>query len=121
MNLRNVTIGTTLLLLIATTVFPVMLAVWIPFVWFLSSLPLVVTLVIACKVEHNGPNMILLGSTIVYATWYLFALFQTYFVDGWMLLGVVLAGIVMFPVMFPAWIAAIVLNRYYARQAEPQS
>jgi len=132
MNLRNVTKWTTLLLLIVTVAVPIYGIVILAFgfhvnemgltnaialasfFWLFSSSPLVVSLVIADKVEHDSPAIVLLGSTIGYGVFYIYALFQTFFVDGWMILGVCLAGIVMLPVLLPCWIIALRWNRYYA-------
>ena len=123
MNLRTVTIWTTAVMMLATIVAPCIFCVFHPprtsqhivtlaFLWFTSIFPLVVSLVLAITLRYHISSIILLVSTIAYGIWYASAL-PTLFFEY---LGVVILlylGILSLPVMIPAWIAALLLNRYY--------
>ena len=68
---------------------------------------------VAKNLEHEISALILLFSTIIYGIAYIGVLCQMVFVDGWMFVMLFIIGILSLPVMIPAWIAALLLNRYY--------
>jgi len=131
MKLRNVTIWTTGLVLIVTVILPYLLICIdvIPFhgfdtigtiilIWGYSSLPLIISLVIAKRLKHDIPALLLLGSTFVYGLWYAFA-FYSFAVSsaGLACLMIFAVGILSLPVMIPAWITALLLNSYYVKKS----
>ena len=127
MNLRNVTIWTTGVILFLTQVVAThrfVLNANVYYVidniildtlilWLFSGSPLLISFVIAMKSKHNTSSSILLVATIIYVFLYAYAMYQLFYayLGGLALLAV---GIVSLPVMIPAWIAALLLNRYYA-------
>ena len=128
MNLRTVTIWTTGLALFLTMVLPIR-CFWVGegitfclLLWLFSGSPLVVSLVIACKLKFVfgdklepavAPNLVLLFSTIAYAIWYAYMLYCVFTsCDGLAVFGLFGIAIFSLPVMFPVWIIALILDAY---------
>jgi membrane-bound metal-dependent hydrolase YbcI (DUF457 family) len=82
-----------------------------------SSLPLVISLLIARTLKHNIPILILFVSTVVCALWYAYYLYQMLFVNFWWYIGICLVGFGFLFVMIPVWIVALILNRHFAKKA----
>ena len=127
MNLRNVTIWTTGVMMLLVAVLPSVFLWWHDnialalVVWVFSGSPLVISFVSAINVERHLSLIILFVSTIAYCILYIF---QWYAVlsssDGLAVFGLFAIGIFASPVMIPAWIAAYVLDRNYTKKQEPQ-
>ena len=84
--------------------------------WFLSSLPPVVSFFIARKLEYTLPAGIILCLTLVYAGVYLNGLYRC-FVGSGTVLEALFIGVLLLPVMIPAWIVALVLDLSYAKKS----
>ena len=137
MKLRNVTIWTTGMMLIVTLAVPTTLAffvnwkevfsrsdggsfVMIALLFCSNCLPPAISFAIARKLKHDIPALVLLVSTICYALWYGYYLYQMVFVNFWAFIGVCLTGIaLLFPVLLPLWILALLLNLRYAKKVLP--
>jgi len=129
MNLRTVTIRTTGMMLIVTISVPTILVTGyleqngvvgtifiITFLWLFTGSPLAISLVVARKLKSaTVPNLILLISTIAYSIWYVFVFCRVFTdSDAQAGLGLLAIGIVALPAMIPAWVAALILNWFYA-------
>ena len=138
MNLRNVTIWTTGVMLVLTLLIPVGVIayaevfnhnidfyhntdiVWLT--WLLSGTPLLVSFILAIKLKHKVSSVILLVSTIVYAIWFTFlSIAISMDTCGCAALVFFLIGPLSLPVMLPVWITALILNWQRARKQEPQA
>ena len=131
MNLRNVTIGTTAVVLFLTTAVPVLLfcggflrsgndgtmasIVIATLLWLFSAPLLIVSLIVALKLKYNSPVVVILVTTIVYGMIYVFGWSVQWFVTS-RDTGIWFLGVLSLPVMFPAWIAALWLNSYYVKK-----
>ena len=137
MNLRNVTIWTTGVILSITIAVPclinasqrwqgdvskVLYTLWeVGFLWLLSGSPLLVSFIIAIKSRRNIASAVLLVSTITFAIWYGYMLhFALWSGEYLSILAILYIGIFSLPVMLPAWIATLVLNWRYAKKQEPE-
>ena len=88
------------------------------FLWLFSGTPLLVSFVLAIKLKHKIPSVILLVSTIIYGVWFAFVHIQS--IDQYMgALMFFFIGIVSLPVMIPAWITAMTLDAHYAKKFSP--
>ena len=119
MNLRNVAIWTTGVMLVGTTVLPLWIASFeskdifsaFGIIWLLSGSPILISFVLAKTLERTISTIILLCSTITYAIWYVYWLHFIFFSGQDLAMMVILfIGIWSLPVMLPAWIVAYVLN-----------
>ena len=138
MNLRNVTIGTTGAILLLTVVaifatsFPLLIvsdfstteksaeAIFViiyfgSVLWLFSGLPAAVSFVVARKLKADIPAIILLASTTAYG--FLFVYYGYRALKPDQLFGFLWYGHIV-PIslwwMLPAWITALLVNRYYA-------
>ena len=138
MNLRNVTIWTTGAMLIMTvvaifaTIFPLLIVsdfstteksaeaifgiiYFGSVLWLLSGLPAAVSFVVARKLKADIPVIILLVSTTAYGFVFVYYWYRALKPDQ--LLGFLWYGHIV-PIslwwMLPAWITALLVNRYYA-------
>ena len=84
--------------------------------WLLSGSPLLVSFIISKKLRYTAPAIILLGSTILYAVWYAFILYLTFYAKD-LTLTIVVVGLFSLPVLIPAWIVALLLNAYYVKKS----
>ena len=130
MNLRNVTIWTTGVLLLLITALPIALlfggflrsdgrlGIGIAAVlWLLSGPPLLISLLISLKTRSRISAAILLVATIIYGIAYSGGWCAQYFLT-YQDIGIWALGILSLPVMLPAWIIAVLLNWHYAKQSE---
>ena len=85
--------------------------------WFLSSLPPIVSFFIARKLKCALPAGIILCLTLVYAGVYLFGLYRCFFVGSGTALEALFIGVLLLPVMIPAWIVVLLLNAYYTKKS----
>ena len=131
MNLRNTTIWTTGVLLLLITAQPAALLLGgflrsdgglgigiAAVLWLLSGPPLLISLIIALKARSHISAAILLVVTIIYGVAYSGGWCVQYFLTS-QDTGIWALGILSLPVMIPAWIAALVLDRHHAKQSEP--
>ena len=131
MNLRNITIWMTAVLLFLVTLQPMALlfggflrsdgglGIGIAVVlWLLSGPPLLISLLIALKAKSRISAAILLIATIIYGIAYSGGWCVQYFLTS-QDVGIWALGILSLPVMIPVWIAALKLNGHDARQSEP--
>ena len=130
MNLRTVTIWTTATMLIVTIAIAMSVVydkavvhhsfrskgmgeiVWLACaVWLFTGLLSAISFVIACKLKHTRPVSIILVSTMIYGIFYGwgFMCMESEFAP----LSLVAANICSLPIMIPAWIFALLLNRRY--------
>jgi len=141
MNLRNVTIWTTGVMLVATIIAPYIVAPYVhglsPYgrygtnitviitaiiilrcllLWLFTGSPLLVSFIIAIKLKlADGPNLILLASTIVYGIQAVYGWIMATSGGGCMagmFVVYIAPGSLLF--MIPAWIIVLRLNRHYA-------
>jgi len=138
MNLRNVTIWTTAIMPILAAAALVILGYFDadPLkkftiseeivigsgIWLFSGWPLMfISCIVAKRLKNNILLAILFAATIIHAL--LICSFYCAGYAGWSIpIGTLLCiGTALFLVMLPVWIAVLVLNRYYAKQSEPQS
>ena len=147
MNLRNVTIGTTGVMMVGTIftpcIYDICFFVFLPFlrvpmavsgwmdilffcvpVWLFSSTPMLVSFMIARTVNLRIlSNLILLVTAIAYGIFYVLMLsfvIPDISPEAPAVVMFMAFGILSLPVMIPAWIIALVLNRHYPKQSEPQ-
>ena len=137
MTARDITIWTTGLILIATIIAPYIDVFVLPggsgyspvvtifvviyfcsMVWLFSGSPMAVTFLIARKLKHDIPAAILLVSSIAYSVLFVYAQYQTFIGTG----GDMVALWLFAPLgslwwMIPAWVLALILNRYYVKKA----
>lgn len=137
MNLRNVTIWTTgimpILAAAALTIlgyfdadphkkFTISEEIVIgSVIWLFSGWPLMfVSCIVAQKLNNNFLLAILFVATIIHAS--LICSLHCAGYAGWSIpiRTLLCIGTALFLVMLPVWIAVLVLNRYYAKQSEPQ-
>ena len=136
MNLRNVTIWTTGVMMVAIFVAPFVilpnteglvgmiltmilaLQCWLCF----AGSPLLVSFVLARTYEPRTSCIILILSTIAYGVWYFYMVYSQS-ASGWTLLPhrelqaiSVLIGILSLPMMIPAWITVLLLDAEYANK-----
>ena len=125
MNLRNITIWTTGLALIGTMIIPAMFLFHVDdaagfglvlLIWCLSGSPIYISFRISMRLKYTVSIVILLVSTIVYVSSYVFMVVGLQALFGF---GFFIIGIFLLPVMIPVWIIAYALNRRCAKQ-EPQ-
>ena len=130
MKLRNVTIWTTGLTLIASIIVPILLefffggVVFWHILWLTNGLPLFFSFLIAKKLEHKIPVVILLVSIITYGIWYGFGILFAIIWHGMIdrsddILGIISLLSVCFLSLFaliPAWIIALILDSYYEKK-----
>ena len=128
MNLRNVTIGLSSIVLLGIILFSgrianpekVLFAIFYCLV-FAGYSP-IVSIVLSLYTRNLFSQIILLMASLLYGVWLTYAVYDAFFVNidpqsALVFLGV---GIYSFPVMLPLWITAYVLNRYYTKKQEPQ-
>ena len=143
MNIRNVTIWTTGVMMIGTFIpnivwvmqmqpasipsqqASVLWMCWVILVlWAFGGSPLAVSLVIAIKSKCDKASLVLLISTIIFVCWFLFP--WTVAILGYnggacsvVFLFVLWIAPLSLVIMVPAWVSVLQLNRNYATQ-EPQ-
>ena len=137
MNLRNVTIWTTGVMLIMPIAAPFAVTLFLaPVSGFdlLGSIiagilhypfgcaPFVISFILARKLKNKASGGILLVSTIACAVWCVIMWKEALCMGEGSLVGTFFGfdAILSLPVMLLAWILAYVLNRRYAKQQEPQ-
>jgi hypothetical protein len=144
MTIRNVTIATTLWLLIITIIAPYIVSpsvyglsiyhgvkstdyitlitnptvMWgCLLLWLFTGSPLVVSLIIAVKVKHTVPSLVLLVSTIGYALWYILswsiAMNAGHCMAGMSVIAIAPCSLVL---MIPVWIATVSVNSSCVKQ-----
>ena len=107
MNLRNVTIWLTGVMLIVSIVVPAGLEHWcdgvVPWLVLLltNSLPLLLSLLIARKLKHMMAVGTLFCATILYGLWYGFGLLCVCFIS--------------LSALLPAWVVALRLDSYFEK------
>ena len=132
MNLRNMTIWTTGLLMLVPLVMPVvfMFPSWgvedvedlinVPILcWLFSGTPLLCSLVLAKKLKYRISTVILLFTTIIYGISFVAMSLHVYSAIsaggcGCGVIRLFLVGPLSLPVMIPAWMTAILLDNHYA-------
>ena len=131
MNLRNITIWTTGVMMVVATVgafmFPFVVIGFVddliiyplpPLIWLLTGLPLLIScIIVEKKLKHSISICVLLVSTVIYGILYVLVWYLSFFVD----LRYGFLFVVGFPIMIPFWITAYVLDRFYVKQQEPQA
>ena len=139
MNLRNVTIWTTGVMMVLTLLIPVGVVacggifnhnidfyhnidiVWLA--WLLSGTPLLVSFILVITLKHKNSTVILLFSTIAYGAWFVYWSVVVGIHIGWDCyahIGFYVIGPFSLPIMLPAWITALILNWRYAKKQELQ-
>ena len=139
MNLRNVTIWTTGMLMLMPLIIPAvfMFPSWgsenvedlinVPIVcWIFSGTPLFFSLVLVKKLEHKISTAVLLLATTAYGIWFAFVSLQVSSAIsagecGCIVMRLFIVGPLSLPVMLPVWTIALVTNRYRVKPSEPQS
>jgi len=129
MNLRNVTIwmtGLMMIVMIAVLVMVFVILAKVPEVnaailfWLASGTPLLVSYFVARNLQYVIPTLILLFSTIAYGIAYAWVLYLAFFIDGMMLILLLYIGVASLSVMIPAWTTAIVIElRHRKKKTEP--
>ena len=138
MNLRNVTIWTTGVMMILVAIVPAGLIALLGYgdaivssliLWLFSGTPLLVSFALAVKLEYKISTIILLLSAIAYGLWFVqiasnvVSMVSSTHLNcncGLELLFFLTIGPLSLPVMLPVWITALVLNWRYAQKQEPQ-
>ena len=132
MNLRNVTIWTTGVMLIATFV-PIMYVLviegfpsqlfeaffFMSMLWLVSGSPMLISFVIARRLKSaTTPSVILLISTVAFGLWFIYwwslVMPDPRGCNGFIILGIGLGSLWW---MLPAWIIAMVLNAHYTKKS----
>jgi hypothetical protein len=133
MNLRNVTIWTTALLIIWTLFVPAYLMFTVQewrsdaaLLWLFFGLPLVVSFILSVALKYKTSTKILFVLTIVYGIWFAFifcVVFLSFLEDpcGMQFLLFCIVGPLALPVMIPAWISAIVHEVRHRKRVQTET
>ena len=125
MNLRNVTIWTTGLMM-----FGILVYLWVYFgnmafacfLWLFSGTPLLVSFVAAKFIETRISIVILLLSTIAYGFLYASVWYEYHTsIDGLAIFGIFSVCIVSLPMQIPAWIIVLILDSYLCEESVHRS
>ena len=128
MNLRNVSIGLSSIILLgivgafAYLSFPIRIGDIgdIVFCSLFCIFPPIVSIVVSLYTKRPISQILSASVSLLYG--YCFASYIVFLTHGQgNVLALFFIGILLLPVMFPIWITALVLNRYYTKQSKPQS
>ena len=132
MNLRNVTIGISCIILIGMIGFSVyitsfggLINIVFGTLLFLAlcGFPQIVSIMLSVRSKNPFSHITLMIASLLYGGWFAYIEYDAFFVnlDPQSGIAMIFIGVYALPVLLPLWIAAIVLNRYHAKQSEPQS
>ena len=127
MNLRNVTIILSIIILLGMMTFVGHKATYRGITHFMAGMafflpfygtPLIVSIVLSIVSKNSFSQGILATTSLLYGIWFAYAMYFAFYVhlDPQSGLIILFVGIYSLPVMLPAWITAYVLDRNYAKK-----